>query len=115
MLSTSKPPMQSSIPSGGRLALLGTVGLLVWLLLLFPLVPATGVGLLVAVGSGCAVLLWAFICVAAIVWVRKRLENRLALFQVIGALVAISCGVGIFLAAYQARAYLFANFAYWSP
>jgi hypothetical protein len=89
------------------------VGEVVWFLALYPLVPSTGRGWVAAAASGLAVTAWAATCIVALVWLERQQRFRL-LFRAAGALLAVSLGVGVFGAAYEAREFITANASYFA-
>ena len=95
----------------GVAALVVAVGLAFWVGWLYPLWPTTVVGWIAVFISGVAVVAWAAGCVVAILWLQRQREHVL-LFKFVGVVVALSLGVGIFAAAFEARAFISGNFSY---
>ena len=87
------------------------IGLVCWFLALYPLIPSTPQGWFSAVASGLVVIAWAAICVVALQWLQRR-QRYVLFFKGIGAIVAISLGLGVFCAAYEARDFLATNYSY---
>jgi hypothetical protein len=83
----------------------------VWFLALYPLIPNTGHGWFAAVATGFAVTAWAAACSGLLLWFKKQ-QRYVLLFRALGLLVAVSLGVGIFAAAYEAREFISANSSY---
>ena len=95
---------------GSAVAVVGG-GLFLWLALLYPLWPVSGLGWLAAIGSGLMVIAWAALCVLAIHWLNKQ-QRHVIFFKVVGVVVALSLGVGVFLGASTARDFMTKNFSY---
>jgi hypothetical protein len=93
------------------MALIFAFVLISWFGWLYPLVPKTPVGWVVAVLSGVVVFFYGWACIEAIIWLQARRRLKI-LFNSIGALVALSLGCGVFAAAYWAREFVSGNFSY---
>jgi hypothetical protein len=87
------------------------VGLALRLAWLYPLLPATDLGWFAVAGSGLVVMAWACICIVFILWLLRQ-QSLVLFFKSVGAVVALSLGVGAFAAAYGARAFFTAKLSY---
>lgn len=95
----------------GWSAAVAVAGQVFWFLALYPLVPSTPRGWAAATAAGLAVTLWAAACIAALQWIQARHRHAWA-FKAIGLVIALSLGLGVFAAAFQARAFISANASY---
>ena len=111
MQSAETRSMYKGIRAAGLVGAGIAVALVCWLLALYPLVPSTARGWSAAIVSGLLAIAWAGACSAALLWLQKRRRHGL-LFKAIGVMLALSLGAGIFAAAFEARAFLSANFSY---
>lgn len=85
--------------------------LLLWFGWMYPLVPITTLGWMVAVVSGILVGLCAALCVSIILWLQRQ-KKFVWLCRIAGVVVAVSLGLGIFTAAYSARDFFGQNLSY---
>jgi len=92
-------------------ALAVAAGDVLWLLLLYPLLPVTSTGWIAALLSGAMVTGWVCACGFALIWLQAQ-QRYVLFFRAIGALVAVSLGGGVFLAVYFARDFVSTNFSY---
>jgi hypothetical protein len=86
-------------------------GLLLWFGLLYPLLPRTVTGWVVATVAGLAAASWAAVCV----YILRRIEGRPGgglIWKAVGVLVALSLGLGLFGLAVVAREFIAKNFSY---
>jgi hypothetical protein len=84
---------------------------LFWFGWLYPLVPSSAVGWVIELFSGVAVFLYGWACIEAILWLQSQKQYEI-LYKLIGAIVALSLGGGIFGAAYFAQEFVARNFSY---
>ena len=87
------------------------IGPLFWFGWLYPLVPKTSAGWLAGTAAGMFVGLWAMASIFLIKWLQQQPRFRV-LCKAIGALVAVSLGVGFFWFALKGQAFIVANFTY---
>ena len=86
-------------------------GLVLWFAMLYPLVPKGAAGLAIAVGLGVVATIWAIVSVAALSWLNGRKKHRFA-SSVLGLVVALQLGVGIFALARYHQDLLGNHFSY---
>ena len=92
--------------------LIGIVGgPLCWFAMIHPLWPKTTVGWVVGTIAGVVVGLWAVGNTVLIGWLHRR-ERYQLLCKAIGAIVALSLGVGIFWFAMKGQSFIVENFSY---
>ncbi len=90
-------------------ALIG--GPILWFGWLYPLWPTTPTGWVAGIGSGIAVSLYFAGGALVIGWLERQKRYKL-LCRALGALTAVSLGIGIFWLALKGQAFIAANFAY---
>ena len=104
-------PIAATLRGAGIVISIALAGLVGWFLALYPLVPHTRQGWLAAVASGLAVTVWAAVCSVILVWFERRPHHKL-LHRMLGFIVAVSLGLGVFGAAFKAREFISANSSY---
>lgn len=84
---------------------------ILWFLALYPLVPKTALGRVVATASGVVIFFWCWACTEIIIRL-ERLGKKSLAFKIIGYPVAISLGAGVFVAAYLSSGFISKHFSY---
>ena len=89
-----------------------TVGLLVvWLGMIYPLLPNSLPGWLACIGAGMAVGLWGTVSALLIKWLERQQRYRL-LCRALAVVVALSLGCGILWIAANSSEFMHKNFRY---
>jgi hypothetical protein len=81
-------------------------------MLLHPLVPSNWIGFVIELVAGAAVG-GAIYLAARLIWWLSGQTKHLVLCRIAAVLIALSVGIGVFLAAYELRGTLSHNFHYW--
>ena len=87
------------------------LGEIFWFALVWPLVPATKLGFAIEVIAPLPLIGYMASVSLAIGWLTVKVKNRVA-SNILGAMLAISVGVVIVLAAYYFQSFLGNNFQY---